>query len=66
MRDMPGKQLDEACNSFNETYGDEVLYAAWAEPPDIGHSEDVCAAPAGPSIDDQVEVFLARMYACQA
>jgi len=31
-----GKVLDEACNYFNETYRDEVLYTSWIENLQIG------------------------------
>jgi len=31
-----GKDLDEACNRYNDVYCDEVLYATWAEAPKVG------------------------------
>jgi len=69
MEDVPGKLLDEACNQFNERYGDEVLYAAWAEPPRIAaeadESDDGCASPVSDRHGNEAEAFLARMYACQ-
>ena len=62
-----GKDLDEACNHYNDVYSDEVLYASWAEAPRAGlpaAAGSVADAPASaPGID--VEGFLARLYASQ-
>ena len=61
-----GKVLDEACNHYNDVYCDEVLYAAWAEAPqvDAGLTKRVV-----PAFAEQgrlgVESFMARLSAGQ-
>jgi len=60
-----GKVLDEACNHYNDVYGDEVLYASWAEAPRA--RPQPVAAPAADAAASVVdgESFLARLYASQ-
>ncbi len=64
MEMSPGKVLDEACNHYNDVYSDEVLYASWAEAPQLQPVAAAAAdAPASAAVD--IEGFLARLYASQ-
>jgi hypothetical protein len=61
-----GRELDEACNSYNDVYCDEVLYAAWIETPRMETVQDGVVASANDetaAID--VTGFMSRLYACQ-
>ena len=61
-----GKKLDEACNRYNDVYGDEVLYAAWAEPPrSASATANAREKQASAPLNFDVDGFMARLYACQ-
>ena len=56
------KILDEACNHYNETYSDELLYSTWSEAP---RAEDVrkYSAATSEAYNADVDAFMARFYA---
>ncbi len=68
METRNAKLLDEACNSNNEAYCDEVLYAAWADAPRLEAANDPALAPR-PSVVAPLrallDAFMARLCACQ-
>lgn len=53
------KQLDEACNRYNDTYGDEVLYAQWISSP---HADPEAPRDAAAGRSD-LSNFLAGLHA---
>jgi len=66
METNSAKVLDETCNSNNEAYSDEVLYAAWAQPPALAAANDAALLPQFPeALRMDVDAFMARLYACQ-
>ncbi|MBI4742696.1 MAG: hypothetical protein HY777_14365 [Betaproteobacteria bacterium] len=61
-----GKVEDEARGVYGEDYGDEVLYAGWAEAPRVAArgEEALVRAPSQPG-SRELDGFLAHLYACQ-
>ena len=56
------KILDEACNHYNETYSDEVLYTARVEAPRVDDVRKHSAATSE-AYNVDVDAFMARLYA---
>ncbi len=61
-----GKVVDDARGVYGEDYGDEVLYAGWAEAARVAaRCEDAAVpAPRQPA-GAEPDGFLAHLYACQ-
>lgn len=66
MEKNSAKVLDETCNSNNDAYRDEVLYSAWVEPARI-KNRSVVDLPTqfSEAVRANVQLFMARLYACQ-
>jgi hypothetical protein len=67
METRNAKLLDEACNSYNEAYRDEALYAAWADAPraanDPALSPPSSVTPLA-SLRALADALMTRLYAC--
>ncbi len=68
METRNAKLLDEACNSYNEAYRDEALYAAWADASGPEAANDPALSPRASVIAPLraiLDAFMARLCACQ-
>ena len=65
MDKQSAKILDEVCNQRNDKYGDEVLYAAWAEQRPGDKVQDK-GMPLSEAVRANVETFMARLCAFQS
>lgn len=61
-----GKLFDETCSVYGEEYGNEVLYAGWAEAPRLAErSEQALTVKQRQASGAGLEGFLARLYTAQ-
>ena len=66
METSSGKILDEVCNKVNEAYNDELLYAAWFEPPRVQSGlTSVAVSAFSASTMKSFQCFMARLSVCE-
>ena len=61
-----GRTDGEGVACYGEAYGDEVLSASWAEVPYVeARLEEIAVSTRREAAKNDIEGFMARLYACQ-